>query len=478
MMTRKLALVKGCLSIFFSLIFILSSVNSVIAIDEGDEIYIDRPDWCTNALWNYSISLYISEKDLGYLDVKCSNLSLSVIDNNTLLFQGELVGTGGIEGYGGFEIKHCEISGLVEMCNQSDVCRVRDITIEGYAKKGLFSVFPFYININVTFSPSLHIIDFPLYQNKTWNIEDLNITIDGNFDFSVSEGEISESYNISSPVTVICKEIKDANDDRTANLSVSSENVSFYFLYSSNAQMIEELVIDNLNFENFSFSAYLHLMNYSNCDNSSDNESEDIDGPKIVIKGFQETIKQGRSNNITCNISDLSGIKDVWIRITYPNETAVNYSMEKSSSNTYFLNKSYIQLGLYRCRIYAKDIYGNINSSGEFSFLVVPCVVNISVKVPREDRIYLFGRELNLKSKTTIVIGKLRLSFSADNLEKNIRFLIYIDGDLKKVIYSKPLSCEIKSRSIWESHELRIVAEDPDIGILAEERLNFTWLCL
>ncbi len=75
--------------------------------------------------------------------------------------------------------------------------------------------------------------------------------------------------------------------------------------------------------------------------------------------------------NITCNVSDNSGIAGVWINITSPNGSYMNESMQYCHG-IYYFNASFDMEGTYSFRIYAIDANGNANTTMEKMFQIYP----------------------------------------------------------------------------------------------------------
>ena len=75
--------------------------------------------------------------------------------------------------------------------------------------------------------------------------------------------------------------------------------------------------------------------------------------------------------NITCGITDISGVTNAAINITYPDSTIGNYSLSQmGSSNIWYYNATYIHPGVHTYSIWANDTSGNGNVSPVHSFTI------------------------------------------------------------------------------------------------------------
>ncbi len=74
--------------------------------------------------------------------------------------------------------------------------------------------------------------------------------------------------------------------------------------------------------------------------------------------------------NITVNVTDDVAVDEVWINITYPDNTWVNTSMTPSIGDEWFFNITYENLTLYSYVIWANDTNDNWNSSGPGTFTI------------------------------------------------------------------------------------------------------------
>jgi hypothetical protein len=71
--------------------------------------------------------------------------------------------------------------------------------------------------------------------------------------------------------------------------------------------------------------------------------------------------------NITCDVTDNEVVDEVWVNITYPNNSYHNQTM---SGGSYYYNTTYNQMGTYEYFIWANDTSGNANISAVYNFYI------------------------------------------------------------------------------------------------------------
>ncbi len=89
----------------------------------------------------------------------------------------------------------------------------------------------------------------------------------------------------------------------------------------------------------------------------------------------------GGSVNITVDVTDNTGVYDVWVNITLPSGGSQNVSMSKGTGDSWFNNTIYTILGIYDYVIWTNDTSGNWNSSSGHSFTIqdttLPVISNV-----------------------------------------------------------------------------------------------------
>jgi len=118
--------------------------------------------------------------------------------------------------------------------------------------------------------------------------------------------------------------------------------------------------------------------------------------------------------NITCNVSAIGSISQVKTRLTYPDDTFINQSMNNiPSTYIYYLNATYQPEGIYTFNIWAKDTEGNQTNSDFFQFYIgynstiIPLTIGWNqITIPVENSSY--GMASNLGDNIT---GCLQVSY-------------------------------------------------------------------
>jgi hypothetical protein len=116
------------------------------------------------------------------------------------------------------------------------------------------------------------------------------------------------------------------------------------------------------------------------------------DQPPVISSIIATPNPQAISMNldITCEVTDNSNVEEVWITITYPDNTVESYPMEYSGN--YYYSQSYTKIGLYDYFIFAVDKCGNQAFSEDKNFTVVNCGdSNADGLVDIGDAIYLIN---------------------------------------------------------------------------------------
>jgi hypothetical protein len=79
----------------------------------------------------------------------------------------------------------------------------------------------------------------------------------------------------------------------------------------------------------------------------------------------------GENVNITVEITDDTGIDEVWIHITFPDDSSINVSMTQGEGDTWYYDATYNDLGDFTYIVWANDTHNNWNHSETGSFLIV-----------------------------------------------------------------------------------------------------------
>jgi parallel beta-helix repeat protein len=89
--------------------------------------------------------------------------------------------------------------------------------------------------------------------------------------------------------------------------------------------------------------------------------------------------------NVSCDVSDNVKVYNVWINITLPGGGFTNISMDKGMVDQWFLDTSYINLGVYDYIIWVNDTQNNWASSNGYQFTIqdsIPPEISNVVAVP------------------------------------------------------------------------------------------------
>lgn len=109
---------------------------------------------------------------------------------------------------------------------------------------------------------------------------------------------------------------------------------------------------------------------------------DDSNAPVIsnVLDGPDPQIPGG-SVNISCDVTDDVGVFGVWVNITLPSGGYNNISLNKGAADEWFINSSYITLGIYNYVIWANDTNNNWISSAGYQFTIgdsiLPIISNV-----------------------------------------------------------------------------------------------------
>lgn len=91
----------------------------------------------------------------------------------------------------------------------------------------------------------------------------------------------------------------------------------------------------------------------------------DNDPPEIIsVTASPPTAEQGNVINISCTATDNIALAEVYVRITYPDDSLINITMQ----DQFYYTAIYTMVGEYLYNIWAKDSSGNNNLSSEYSF--------------------------------------------------------------------------------------------------------------
>jgi hypothetical protein len=98
---------------------------------------------------------------------------------------------------------------------------------------------------------------------------------------------------------------------------------------------------------------------------------EDTDGPQLGDPiDSPDPQEKGKNVNISVEVTDDIGVDEVWIKITFPDGTSINVSMEKGIDDQWFYNRKFSKTGDYTYTIWASDTSGNWNGTEQEEFSI------------------------------------------------------------------------------------------------------------
>jgi hypothetical protein len=98
---------------------------------------------------------------------------------------------------------------------------------------------------------------------------------------------------------------------------------------------------------------------------------QDTQGPEFNdLKDAPDPQEIGGYINITVNVTDVVGVDEAWVNITYPNGSWINTSMLVGSGDGRYYNSTFIDQGIYSYTVWANDTNNNWNSTGPQTFQI------------------------------------------------------------------------------------------------------------
>ncbi|MCD6300072.1 MAG: hypothetical protein J7L78_02740, partial [Dehalococcoidales bacterium] len=105
----------------------------------------------------------------------------------------------------------------------------------------------------------------------------------------------------------------------------------------------------------------------------------DFVSPEITnITDVPDPQMPGASVNISCDVIDNIAVDEVWVNVTYPDNTSSSFTMTcMHNSSKYYFNKTYSIPGVYSYFIWANDTSNNVNVSAVYQFEILS-IYNLS----------------------------------------------------------------------------------------------------
>jgi hypothetical protein len=142
--------------------------------------------------------------------------------------------------------------------------------------------------------------------------------------------------------------------------------------------------------------------------NSSSGHSftiEDTTLPVISnVLDFPDPQETGGDVNISCDVTDNVGLDEIWLNISLPGGGFSNVTMDPGAGNQWFINNTYVLLGMYQYTVWVIDTSGNLNSSsGQFVIqdTTLPTISDVTA-LPNPQELNGF---VNLSANVTDAVG-------------------------------------------------------------------------
>jgi hypothetical protein len=229
------------------------------------------------------------------------------------------------------------------------------------------------------------------FYNDTYN--DL-----GGYSYTVWANDTSDNWNSAGPGTFT---IQDTNGPEFSNLDDTPDPQEFGDFVNISVDVTDDVGVDEVwvnitspsgGSTNVSMSkgigdqwfyntSYSELGSFSYtvwANDTSDNWNstgpgsfiiQDTTGPDISnLIDTPDPQQMGGDVNITVDVTDVSGVDEVWINITYPNGTSINISMNPGIADEWYFNSSFADAGTYSYIVWTNDTNNNWNFSGPNTF--------------------------------------------------------------------------------------------------------------
>jgi len=160
---------------------------------------------------------------------------------------------------------------------------------------------------------------------------------------------------------------------------------------------------------------------------------------------YPEAQERGGFVNITCIVADNVAVDEVWINMTYPDNSYHNFSMIK---NSYYLNQTYDMSGSYFYVIWAADTSGNTNKSSKEMFSIFTPYYDLFISIsPQQGGIVTLdppGRKYEEGTQITLTANSANgYQFSywgGDATGINLSIQITMDSDKSIIAYFQEIT--------------------------------------
>ncbi|MEA2053890.1 MAG: carboxypeptidase regulatory-like domain-containing protein [Candidatus Thermoplasmatota archaeon] len=252
---------------------------------------------------------------------------------------------------------------------------------------------PFQVNENETKWVNVSLVPFPadnawvdgyVYDNEAdlpipnayvdvYGSITINIFMTGTFTRNATT-DASGHYNVSVPA-IVAEEIFPeypgyyTNYSEIDSIEASADgyfdNTSYDGIIEPGDVMQQNINLDSMPEENCVVKGYVYMGGVPSDTIPPEISNVDANPDPQYVGGYV---------NITCDVIDNVAVNEVWVNITYPDNSYHNFSM---SGGSYYFNRTYMQLGIYNYFIWANDTNGNENISTTYNFTIIEAVLPV-----------------------------------------------------------------------------------------------------
>ncbi len=149
---------------------------------------------------------------------------------------------------------------------------------------------------------------------------------------------------------------------------------------------------------------------------------------------------------------------EIKIEISYYDKKWIEIASNEKNDGVFEWNVKNIPNGIYKLRINATDVAGNIGSNETF-FEIDHTIPKIEIIKPEEGYIYIANRKLfHISSKMAFIFGRIDIETKINATYGIDRVEFYINGELKYIANNKPYTWEMKN--LIGKYELKTVVWD------------------
>ena len=292
----------------------------------------------------------------------------------------------------------------------------------------------------------------------TYNVV-LNVTDD---DGAYDEDTVQVTVDTESPVTNITLDGNEGaggwyrgNVSVTLNASDSLSGVNATYYRMNNGSW---------NVYNTSFNASTegeNILDYYSVDNASNSEAVESESIKIdntpPETNFSVNGSMGDNDWYVSNVTVILNASDSLSGVNY-----TKYKIDDGDWKDYDGEIDIGSSGSHKVYFYSVDNAGNIEAEANFTFKIDKNSPSVSITVPKDGYLYLFGREIMPTAfGKTKIIGKLTATATATDTLSGMKSVYFkIDGDLLWMDFNAPYGVELPRAHPRGVHTLTVIAYD------------------